>query len=313
MKARRVIGICLIVCLFLGGSVYFTLRALALRRAPAETGLQYPTPAPPRTAKGTPVILPEYISDADARFAVHTSAVDFQLFLTLADAYAHARGLPSAQIYDLSTQYLLWDNEEALPESVILSGVPHVAQNPELPRGCEVTSLAMLLNYVGIPVDKLTLAEQVAKDDTPLSRENGVTTYGSPNRGFVGSMTNMRENGLGVYHGPIFDLLKAYCPGAVDATDCGFDAVRYYLSKGRPVWVIVTSSFRVLPESAFETWQTADGELRITYSEHSVLLTGYDEAFVYFNDPLGGEGKAARAAFTAAWEQMGGQAVSCAP
>ena len=313
MKAIRLMGIGFVVLALLGGSVYFVRRTLDRMQTPADSGLLYPTPAPPRTAQAAPVLLPEYIADTDARFAVHTSAAEFQLFLTMPDAYAHARGLPYAQLYDLSTQYLLWDNESPLPDECRIEDVPHISQNPELPRGCEVTSLAMLLNHMGIPADKLTLAEQVAKDDTPFARVNGVTTFGNPNRGFVGSMTNLGENGLGVYHGPIFDLLRTYCPGAADMTGCDFDAVRYYLAKGRPVWVIVTSGFRVLPEHAFETWHTADGEIRVTYSEHSVLLTGYDARWVYFNDPLGGASKAELASFVAAWEQMGGQAVSCAP
>lgn len=45
----------------------------------------------------------------------------------------------------------------------ILLDVPVLLQFPELPRGCEVTSLAMMLNYAGIQVDKLTLATKVNK------------------------------------------------------------------------------------------------------------------------------------------------------
>ncbi|MTQ81961.1 C39 family peptidase [Ruthenibacterium lactatiformans] len=33
-----------------------------------------------------------------------------------------------------------------------------VLQNPELPNGCEAASLAALLNYKGVPADKLDLA-----------------------------------------------------------------------------------------------------------------------------------------------------------
>ena len=35
-----------------------------------------------------------------------------------------------------------------------------VLQNPELPTGCEVTTLTAALNYLGYPVDKLTMADQ---------------------------------------------------------------------------------------------------------------------------------------------------------
>ncbi|RUQ24224.1 hypothetical protein ELQ35_21975 [Peribacillus cavernae] len=42
-----------------------------------------------------------------------------------------------------------------------------MAQYPELPRGCEVTSLAMLLHYYDVKVSKMELADKVKKDPTP--------------------------------------------------------------------------------------------------------------------------------------------------
>ena len=44
-----------------------------------------------------------------------------------------------------------------------IQNVKCIAQNPELPRGCEVTSLAMMLNYNGINVSKMELAKEVKK------------------------------------------------------------------------------------------------------------------------------------------------------
>lgn len=41
--------------------------------------------------------------------------------------------------------------------------IDEILQNPELPTGCEVTSLAMVLNYWGYDIDKLTLATDYLK------------------------------------------------------------------------------------------------------------------------------------------------------
>lgn len=65
----------------------------------------------------------------------------------------------------LSKGIYYFDNNKInqYPGKGLILDVPLIAQNPELPRGCEVTSLAMLLNYAGIKVDKMKLAKEVKK------------------------------------------------------------------------------------------------------------------------------------------------------
>ncbi len=199
-----------------------------------------------------------------------------------------------------------------LKESVLLDA-PIVNQLPELPRGCEVTSLAMLLQYANVDVDKMTLAKQIKKDTTPYVRENGNIYYGNPNDGFIGDMYSLNGPGLGVYHKPIAALAEKYLPDSiVDFTGSSFEEIKNHLSNNRPVWVITNSTFKKLPESQFRTWHTPSGTVKITYSEHSVLITGYDETHVYFNDPLTGEKnkKAPIKDFEESWVQMGSQAIT---
>jgi len=84
------------------------------------------------------------------------------------------------------------------------------------------------------------------------------------------------------------------------------------IKQGSPVWVITNSRFSSLPESEFSVWNTATGSVQITYREHSVLVVGYDDNYVYFNDPLADQAYKAvsRESFEESWVQMGSQAIS---
>ncbi|CAM3768115.1 C39 family peptidase [Mesobacillus zeae] len=202
-----------------------------------------------------------------------------------------------------------------LEESIQLD-VPAVSQLPELARGCEVTSLSMLLKHAGVKVDKLELADQIYKNPEQRTVVGGVIHYGHPNEGFIGNMYTHGEHGLGVYHKPIADLAGKFLPGRIrDLTGADFDELKIPLSDGRPVWIITNTRYKKLDSSEFEKWHTPQGEVMVTYREHSVLLTGYDSKYVYFNDPLTGQKnkKAPIADFKEAWVQMGRQAVTYLP
>ncbi|MGM0902230.1 MAG: C39 family peptidase [Bacillota bacterium] len=189
----------------------------------------------------------------------------------------------------------------------VLIDAPHIKQKPELARGCEVTSMAMLLNHSGASVDKMTLAHRVKK--VPYEK-NGLR--GNLNDGFVGNIRTFDQPGIGVYHGPMKDLAESYLPGKViDFTGKEFDEVIAQLDQKRPVWVVVTSTYDVVPETHWETWKTSSGPLKITFKMHSVLVTGYDKDYIYVNDPLSAKNrKLPRQKFIAGWEQMGNQAIT---
>ncbi|GIN88179.1 hypothetical protein J6TS2_45650 [Heyndrickxia sporothermodurans] len=195
----------------------------------------------------------------------------------------------------------------------VLLNIPVIAQFPELARGCEVTSLTMLLNAAGLHTNKMKLAKEITKDPTPRKVINNKIYYGNPHNGFVGNIYTYEKPGLGVYAQPIIKLAEKYLPGKiVNLTNSSFEDLKIPLSDGRPVWVIINTKYQQLPESYFETWITKDGPIRITTKEHSVLITGYDHQYIYFNDPLTGQKnkKAPINDFKKAWVQMGSQAIS---
>lgn len=194
-----------------------------------------------------------------------------------------------------------------------LLDLPVIEQLPELPRGCEVTTLAMLLDSAGTKVDKMKLAKEVKRDPTPYVIKNGKVHFGNPHIGFVGNMYNFNEPGLGVYHEPIMELGETYLPGKiVNLTGETFEELKIPLSDDRPVWVIINAEYRELPDSYFEVWETKTGPVKVTKKEHSVLITGYDQKYIYFNDPLTGmkNKKAPIGDFKKSWVQMGSQAIT---
>ncbi|EKN66111.1 hypothetical protein BABA_16912 [Neobacillus bataviensis LMG 21833] len=200
-------------------------------------------------------------------------------------------------------------NIENAPETVnpeqMLLDVPFLNQmdQPKLRNGCEVTSLAMILIYHGVNVTKNELAENIKT--VPFTDSNG--KKGNPHVGFVGDMAN--GPGLGVYNEPVLELAKKYVGDkAVNLTNHSFDDLLKKVEQGLPVWVITTTSFA--PVSVFQTWDTPQGKIDITYSEHSAAITGYDENYIYVNDPYGEKNKKVnRENFIKAWEQMGKQAI----
>ncbi len=241
-----------------------------------------------------------------------TTKKDYIEFNTYLEAVSFARTQEQASIYYRKNHALVFTNADELQKSHKIQDVPQIYQLPELARGCEVTSLAMLLQYKGINVSKMTLADEVAKDNTPYSVKDGKIYFGNPNIGFVGDMKSTSNQGYGVYRIPIFNLLSKYAEkGAIDISGCEFeDGVLFFVGMDCPVWVITNVTYNELPESEFQTWITTEGDIKVTLKEHAVLITGFDENFVYFNDPLGNKNYAEKEGFVKAWVQMGKQAVT---
>ncbi|PKM95294.1 MAG: hypothetical protein CVU84_06340 [Firmicutes bacterium HGW-Firmicutes-1] len=195
--------------------------------------------------------------------------------------------------------------------SSILIDVPILAQKPELIRGCEVTALAMFLSYYKQDnISKITLSEQLRKDGTPKTIINGIIHFGDMHKGFVGSVSNGAEPGLGVYVEPIYDLAATYTDNLYNITGASFDQVLMFVGEGRPVWVITPGSYNKVSNKLLENWLTPSGYMEVSFLEHSVVIAGYDETFVYLNDPQQGRViKQPRISFQIGWENQGSQAL----
>jgi uncharacterized protein YvpB len=130
---------------------------------------------------------------------------------------------------------------------------PYISQLPDMPFGCEVVSVTMMLNYAGIDVTKEELAARM-----PYA--------GDPNEGFTGSLYGVNAFGGGgvIWPPALLELVRERCGSAVDLTGESWETVQGFIDQGRPVCV----------------WFTSEG------LDHTVLLTGYSDTTVWVNDPL---------------------------
>ncbi|WP_099224095.1 C39 family peptidase [Listeria costaricensis] len=189
----------------------------------------------------------------------------------------------------------------------VLLDVPLLNQMdaPVLYNGCEATSMAMLLQYEGYDVSKTAIAN--ALPTVPLESSDGYD--GNPNDGFVGDITG-DSPGLGVYHGPMAETAAEFtdADSVHDITGADLDEIKSILSEGHPVWIITTTSFG--EPASWTTFHTTSGDLDITYSMHSVVITGYDDDYFYINNPYGYKDQAIdKDLFEVGYEAMGQQAI----
>ncbi|RLQ91800.1 C39 family peptidase [Falsibacillus albus] len=194
----------------------------------------------------------------------------------------------------------------------VLLDVPLIKQNPELKFGCEVTSLAMVLQSAGFNVDKMTLAHQIAKDPDPVvkSRSGDIVKWGNPDHGFVGDITG-RSMGYAVSAGPTEKLMKKYLPKrTVNLTGKPFDELLNQLGRGKPVLVWTTGDYK-LPDR-LESWKHGSETIKAPLDLHAVVLVGYDPQNVYVNDPLSGRKahKVNKRVFLGSWKALRKQALS---
>ncbi|MDR0350800.1 MAG: C39 family peptidase [Coriobacteriales bacterium] len=156
--------------------------------------------------------------------------------------------------------------------------VPHISQLPEMPFGCEVVSVTMMLNHAGVKVDKDEVAAQL-----PFSND--------PNTGFTGSVYGLGPYDPGgiVWPPALLGLVRDFGQDPVDLTGRSWEDLCDSLDQGRPVCV----------------W------FRTAGLDHTVLLVGYSDSLVWLNDPLGEKDSPLEIeTFLACWSENDARALS---
>lgn len=170
----------------------------------------------------------------------------------------------------------------------------NILQNPELPVGCEITSLTILLRYYGYNAEKTDMA----KNYLPISWGNQRTIDGKNYKDsfydyFIGDPFS---KGYGCFSPAIERAANSYISdhgGGVtvkNISGCHPDTLYEYLIAGTPVLCWATDGM-IEPEY-YETWyDNATGEQLDWYlNEHCFVLTGFNISAntVTLNDPMKG-------------------------
>ncbi|MFD2046369.1 C39 family peptidase [Ornithinibacillus salinisoli] len=210
------------------------------------------------------------------------------------------------------TDYHRTDEEELKVNSVKLS-VDTVLQNPELPNGCEVTSLAAVLGYYEYDVEKVELSERYMPKESFVSKEGKL--YGAdPHHAYAGDPKS-RGQGFFSYPPPIINTANKFLQEtnstyqATDISGSSREEIFEYLKKGIPVITWTTTDMKE-PRFNYSWYIFETNELmEVPINSHTVVVTGFDNQVVYTMDPLKGQKSYDMEEFFSIYEKAGSHAM----
>lgn len=153
--------------------------------------------------------------------------------------------------------------------------VDYLSQYPELPTGCEITSLTTVLNYYGYNVSKTTMSDDYL--------EKSIDKVANFWEIFLG---NPRSNGFGCYAGPIVKAANKYLEEqdnkykAVNASGTQFESLLKEVENGNPVIIWSTMYDEKIddlrePYTTYK-WEIDGKTIQWIAPEHCMVLIGYD-------------------------------------
>lgn len=230
-----------------------------------------------------------------------------------------ADSAPEETVPETTTALTDTDSEEEEPEEQLPTrhtiDVENIMQKPELPYGCEIVSLTIVLQYLGFNVDKVDMADNYL-DKISFWRANDELYGADPYEAFPG---DPKENlGSGCFAQVIVRAADKFFLSR-ESNYCGVntsntpleDLFHEYIDKDQPVVIWVTSSNLHDIEHKY-TWKTADGRtIDFPSYQHCVVLTGYDTdiGVVYAADPLVGNTAYDMYMFNLRYEELGLQSM----
>ena len=237
------------------------------------------------------------------------------LFGTLVNAYCENRHWTRERnAHERYKQYLGGMQEGAAEESGNrISGFPILEQFPELPTGCEITAMTMVLNYYGYQVDKMEMALHYLPtvEANFYVNESGMTIGPDMRQYFVGDPTDAGyicgntaiETAANRF---LFDVGSSYYAKAL--TGVSPELLYQEIDQNAPVVVWVTINMEDREET--EGWYLEDGTyMEWSSNDHGAVLIGYDETTVTIADPIYGKVTCSRGHFEQIFQERGSQCV----
>ena len=200
------------------------------------------------------------------------------------------------------------------PPSSVRLNVKTILQNPELPTGCEITSATILLNYYGYAVNKEQMCEYLPQSNKFYTNADGLLIGPDTNEYFIGNPHTTSGRALQCFAPVIEKAVNDYLSyvkserraKAIIGED--LEDLYSYLSSGHPVCVWATID--MVKATKVQGWYNDSMELVTSYRNiHCLVMTGYDEKYVYVVDPLGKLTKVDKGLFNDRYKSVGSQAV----
>ena len=189
-----------------------------------------------------------------------------------------------------------------------------IEQYPELPTGCEITAMTMVLNYYGYQVNKVTMAlDYMPKVQAEFYRsEDGRLMGPDLENFFVGDPTE--ETGYICGTGAIVTAANAYL------TDVGSDMTAVAMKNAQPeelydlidqgTPVVIWCTINMEDRAETDGWYREDGTyMEWSTNDHGAVLIGYDEDTVTVADPIYSRITVSRVQFEKIFAERGGQCV----
>ena len=193
-----------------------------------------------------------------------------------------------------------------------------IRQDPALPNGCEVTSLAMVLTAAGYPIDYVALYnDHLPQAD--ITEENGVRHSASPEDAYVGDAA-AAPGGWYCFEQPLMQAGNEWITEndnnarMQDLRGIDRDSLLAYAAVEIPVICWVTIDYATPNHFLDYSWILPDDNEYNPYSNlHCVVVTGVENGFFRIADPLNGWQFVKKDVFWQSFEAMGQRAVTLDP